>query len=47
MLARCFPPPWSVEDFDACFVVWDSMETPSKFSHQLGRGRQSNATVAT
>jgi hypothetical protein len=24
MTARRFPPPWSVEEFDACFVVTDS-----------------------
>jgi hypothetical protein len=24
MIARRFPPPWSVEELDACFVVRDS-----------------------
>jgi hypothetical protein len=24
MPSRCFPPPWSVEDIDAAFVVQDS-----------------------
>jgi hypothetical protein len=23
MPARCFPPPWTVEELDACFVVRD------------------------
>jgi hypothetical protein len=25
MTARCFPPPWSVEEQSACFVVGDSV----------------------
>jgi hypothetical protein len=34
MAERRFPPPWSVEELDACFVVIDST------GHHAARGRR-------
>jgi hypothetical protein len=46
--ARRFPPPWSVEELDACFVVIDS--TGQKLAYvyfEEEAGRQSAAKLLT
>jgi hypothetical protein len=34
-LPRRFPPPWPVEELDACFVVTDSAELVAQISPNL------------
>jgi hypothetical protein len=48
MTARCFPPPWSVEDIGGSFVVKASNERPLVFIYyREGVGRRSLAKFAS
>ena len=48
MTARCFPPPWSVEDIGGSFVVKASNERPLVFIYyREGVGRRSLAKLLT
>jgi hypothetical protein len=45
---RCFPPPWSVEELDACFVVIDSAEQKLAYvNFEEEPGRRSAAKLLT
>ena len=48
MTARCFPPPWSVEDIGGSFVVKASNDRPLVFIYyREGVGRRSLAKLLT
>jgi hypothetical protein len=48
MPARRFPPPWSVEELDACFVVTDSAGQKLAYVYFEGEpGRRSAAKLLT
>ena len=48
MPARIFPPPWSVEELDACFVVKDSSgQTLGYFYFEEEPGSRSAAKMLT
>ena len=44
---RHFPPPWSVEELDACFVVIDSAEQLAYVYFEEESGRRSAAKLLT
>ena len=45
---RRFPPPWSVEELDACFVVIDSAEQKLAYVYfEEESGRRSTAKLLT
>jgi len=45
---RRFPPPWTVEELDACFVVKDSSgQNLGYFYHEKESGRRSAAKLLT
>ena len=47
MLARRFPPPWTVEELDACFVVIDSTgQRVTKRTDQWGRLRMMSGSTS-
>src|SRR5262245_22295241 len=48
MAARRFPPPWTVEELDACFVVIDSAEQKLAYVYfEEEPGRRSAAKLLT
>jgi hypothetical protein len=48
MRARRFPPPWSVEELDACFVVRDHNEQQLAYVYfEDEPGRRSSAKLLT
>ena len=48
MTARRFPPPWSVEELDACFVVKDASGQKLGYFYNEGEpGRRSAAKLLT
>jgi hypothetical protein len=48
MPARCFPPPWTVEELSACFVVKDSNGQKVAFVYfKDDPGRRSAAKLLT
>jgi hypothetical protein len=48
MTARCFPPPWSIEDTGAAFVVKDaSGQKLGYFYYEEEPGRRSTAKMLT
>jgi hypothetical protein len=48
MPARRFPPPWSVEELDACFVVSDHNEQALAYVYfEDEPGRRSSAKLVT
>jgi hypothetical protein len=48
MTARRFPPPWSVEELDACFIVKDSAGQKLTFVYfEDEPGRRSSAKLLT
>jgi hypothetical protein len=44
---RRFPPPWTVEELDACFVVIDSAEQKLDVYFEEESGRRSAAKLLT
>jgi hypothetical protein len=47
MPARRFPPPWSVEEQDACFVVRDHNGQQLAYYFEVEPGRRSAAKLLT
>jgi hypothetical protein len=48
MASRRFPPPWSIEDIDACFVVKDGNEQKLAYVYyEEEPGRRSAAKLLT
>jgi hypothetical protein len=48
MANRRFPPPWSLEELDACFIVKDSAEQkPAYVYYEEEPGRRSAAKFLT
>jgi hypothetical protein len=46
--ARCFPPPWSVDESDACFIVCDANGRALACVYfEEERGRRATATAST
>jgi hypothetical protein len=35
VLSRCFPPPWTIEETDACFIVRDANGHVLACKHKL------------
>jgi hypothetical protein len=47
-MTRCFPPPWSVEELEACFIVKDSAGQKLAFIYyEEDPGRRSAAKLLT
>ncbi len=45
---RCFPPPWSVEEREACFIVKDHAGQKLAYVYfENGPGRQAAASLLT
>jgi hypothetical protein len=47
MTTRRFPPPWTVEETDACFIVKDRASRWPMFISRRGPGRRAAAKLLT